>query len=228
LLLGVFAALAGATSASAATRECNGLQICVPIAGPWVVVPVAVRTVPIVQYQLDCPRGYIVGGLDAELTTREIDVSFAGSLGSPVNPGITTGRSAVFSARHVGEDRAARPTFRPHIGCIPTSGGGGRTPTSVSSTVPPGHPTIRRVKNLLIQPGTWRTRQACAAGERLISASYAIGFYTTAPPTAIQIAAVRGQLAVRGQAATVTLRAGRLTASVRTALQIGVDCAGGR
>jgi hypothetical protein len=106
-------------------------MICVPVAGPWVVVPTG-RSVPRprVEYQLRCPRGYVVGGLDAELSDRAIEVDFLGKMGSPVNPGITTGRTAVFVATYVGGSARA-PSFRPHIGCMPASGGGGRLPTSL-------------------------------------------------------------------------------------------------
>ena len=51
-----------------------------------------------------------------------LEVGFRGALGAPVNPGITTSTSAVFLGRLVrGSDPAA--SFRPHIGCIPASGG---------------------------------------------------------------------------------------------------------
>jgi hypothetical protein len=86
-----------------------------------------------VEFQLDCPKGHVVAGLDARLSVRPIEVSFLGKLGSPVNPGITTARSAVFVATYVGRgDRA--PTFKPFIGCVPMAGGGSRVPTSVGST----------------------------------------------------------------------------------------------
>src|SRR5262249_20242569 len=142
----VAAALVAATASRAAatqTHECDGLQICVPVAGPWVVVPTGSAAGKAVEYQLDCPRGYIGGGLDAELTSTAIDLSFTGTLGSPVNPGITTSSSAVFTGKYVGLGTGVAATFRPHIGCIPASGGGGRVPTSVSTIVRPGHPTIR-------------------------------------------------------------------------------------
>ena len=49
-----------------ATRECEGLTVCVPKVGPWVVVPTS-GEVPRrqVEYLLSCPKGYVVGGLDA-------------------------------------------------------------------------------------------------------------------------------------------------------------------
>ena len=77
VLAGALAA-AGAPSAHA-TNECRGLQVCVRVAGPWVVVPAALKLPRAhVDFQLSCPRGYLVGGLDTELTDRNIDVEFAG------------------------------------------------------------------------------------------------------------------------------------------------------
>jgi hypothetical protein len=73
----------GAAPAASTPRECQGLMVCVPVKGPWVVVPTA-QSVPRrqVEYQLSCPRGYVVGGLDAELSNRAIDVSFLGKVGA--------------------------------------------------------------------------------------------------------------------------------------------------
>ena len=221
------AALTSARAATAATHECDGLQICVPVAGPWVVVPTGGTPRARVDYQLDCPRGYIVGGLDAELSTRAIEVSFAGSLGSPVNPGITTSRAAVFSARYTGLDTRAAASVRPHVGCIPASGGGGRVPTMASALFPPGHPTTRRVRTVRVRPGTSTVTQACASGERLIEATRAIGFYTQQPPGAGLSAAVRTRQVVRGSRVSVSIQAGQAVAGVRAVVQVGVVCAGG-
>ncbi len=166
--LGVAALAAGAAPAGA-TNECRGLQICVPVAGPWVVVEAA-NTVPRprVEYQLSCPRGYIVGGLDAELSDPAIDLGFLATLGSPVNPGVSTSRAAVFFATYAGAS-ARLSTFRPHIGCIPASGGGQRTPT-VARAVPPGRPTSRRVRTMLLSLGPRATRDRvlpCGRAARL-------------------------------------------------------------
>jgi hypothetical protein len=218
--LAVFAAPAGATN------ECRGFQICVPVAGPWVVVPTA-RTVPrpLVQYQLACPKGFIVGGLDAELTDRDLDVTFEAMLGSPVNPGVSTRDTALFTGRAVaGPVRAA--TFRPHIGCIPAAGGGGRIPT-VAHIVPPGHPSARHVWNVRVHPGLQRVTKTCGGGEALVSASHAVGFYGATPPKAMQIAAVRASHAVRNGRVTVAIRAGAAVGKVRTVVQILLTCAGG-
>jgi hypothetical protein len=221
-------ALVGTPAASAATHECDGLMVCVPIAGPWVVVPTSGTPRPHVEYQLDCPRGYVVGGLDAELSNRAIDVSFAGGLGSPVNPGITTTRSAVFIATYAGPPGAPAATVRPRIGCIPASGGGGRVPTSVSAVYPPGHPAIRRVRSLAIRPGAARVTQACASGERLLAASHAIGFYTQSPPGNALVAAVRTRQTVAGTRVAVSVRAGKAVSRVRAEVQVSAVCGGGR
>jgi hypothetical protein len=121
------AAAAGMTASSAgATNECRGLQVCVRVAGPWVVVPAAQTTPrPRVDFQLSCPRGYVIGGLDAELTDRAINVDFLGKLGSPVNPGVTTARSALFRGTYTG-NAPKGPSFRPHLGCRHRAAGRGR------------------------------------------------------------------------------------------------------
>ncbi|HEY3017989.1 MAG TPA: hypothetical protein VGJ23_04080 [Gaiellaceae bacterium] len=229
LLLSATAAvvtLALGASPAAATNECRGLQVCVRVVGPWVVVPAGLGTPrPRVDYQLSCPRGFVVGGLDAQLSDRAIDVEFAGKLGSPVNPGVTTTRSALFGATYTGNSPRG-PTFRPHLGCIPSAGGGtGPVPFRARSVFPPGEPTIRRVRNVGLRPGNRSIVAACAAGERLISGWHAIGFVTAAPPSAVQ---------VRSVVATRTLRAGRVEVRVHVGvgtgnvvIQVGAVCGGG-
>src|ERR671924_401749 len=145
-------------------------MVCVRVVGPWVVVPArsgAPR--PRVEFQLSCPRRYLVGGLDAELSDAAIDISFLGRLGSPVAPGITTTRSAVFVATFVGSSRRS-VTFRPHLGCVPANGGGGRIPTSVT-VVPPGQPTVRRVRTVRVIPGSRFAAIGCTPAERLVAGS---------------------------------------------------------
>jgi hypothetical protein len=222
------AGLTAAPGASAATRECNGLQICVPVAGPWVVVPTGSTSRAHVEYQLDCPRGYIVAGLDAELSTLAIDVLFAGTLGSPVNPGITTSRSAVFSATYVGLGTRGAASFRPHVGCIPASGGGGRVPTAAGTVFPPGQPATRRVLTVRLHTGVSRVTRACVSGEHLIGAGYAVGFFTQVPPGTGLVRAVNTRQVVQGSRATVSVRAGKLVSSVRAVIQVGLVCAGGK
>ena len=228
VVVAALAALGAGAGEARATNECAGLLICVPVAGPWVVVP-AGRSAPRqrVEYQLSCPRGYLVGGLDAELSDRRIDVSFVGKLGSPVNPGITTSRNVVFVATYVGA-AARTPTFRPHIGCIPATGGGGRIPTSLS-VFPPGEPTARHVRTARIRAGAVRRVTArCAAGERLVGGSHAIGFYTRRPPDASLVASVRARRSVRDGRVEVVVRGGRALGRARAVVQVSAICAGGQ
>ena len=213
---------AGATPAGA-TSECAGLRVCVPVAGPWVVVPAGLGGPrPTVEYLLTCPKGYLVGGLDAELSRRAIDVSFLGLLGSPVNPGITTARSVVVVGRYVGS--ATGPaTFRPHIGCLPASGAGTRLPTAyVASSA--GSTTTRRVHVARVRPGRQTVTQSCAPGERLVAASEAFGFFTRVPPGAGLVSSVRGALYVRGRRVVVTVRADAQLAGVRAVVQVHALC----
>ena len=230
-LLVLFAAAVPALAASvpavgAATNECRGLQVCVPVAGPWVVVPTT-RSVPrpTVRFQLSCPEGHVVGGLDAELTDRSIDVSFAARLGSPVNPGISTERSALFSALYAGTT-ARVASFRPHIGCIPSAGGGGRIPTALHAVFPPGTPTVRRAATVRVQAGEIRTVvRRCRPRERLLDGWHALAFRSGTPPTAEQVAALSANRSVRGNRVVASARGGFALAAIRGLIQVGAICA---
>jgi len=212
-----------------ATNECHGLPVCVRVAGPWVVVPARTTAPrPSVDYQLSCPRGYVIGGLDAELTDRAIDIQFGGRIGSPVNPGVTTSRSAIFRATYTG-NAPRGPTFRPHLGCLPASGGGGGpVPYRKLQAFPPGEPTIQRVRNVRLRPGgTTRASVACAAGERLISAWHAIAFYTQQPPSVSLVQSVRASRSSMGRRVSVRISSGIAIQAVRAEVQVGAVCGGG-
>jgi hypothetical protein len=210
-----------------ATNECRGLLVCVPVAGPWVVVPAQTRRV---DYQLRCPRGYIVGGLDAELSNRAIDITFLGFTGSPVNPGVTTSRDAVFLALYTGATRRVT-TFRPHIGCLPAQGGGGGAPPAFrapAAVFPPGRPAVRRVKTVPVTPsGVRRAVHACARDEHLLSASHAVAFYTRRPPTDALIAGVTVRRTVSGGRIRVVVSATDAVFGSRAVVQVHAVCAGG-
>jgi hypothetical protein len=213
---------------AASTSECRGLQVCVRVAGPWVVVPVArAAPRPRVDYQLSCPRGFIVGGLDAELSDRAIELSFLGKLGSPVGPGVTTSRAAVFAATYVGAS-GRTPTFRPHLGCLPSAGGGsGPVPLRISAgAFPPGEPTVRRVRNVTLRSASVRAVATCASGERLISGWHAIGFYTAGAPSRTVVESVTATRRLRGGRVEVLVRSGLAARSVRAVVQVGAVCGG--
>ena len=223
-LVAALAVLAlGVTPASAAARECQGLMICVPRIGPWVVVPTDTSEgEPKVEYQMTCPRGYVVGGVWADLSQRAIDVTFIGALGSPVNPGVTTSRSVTFVARFVGSASRA-PTFRPRIGCMPASGGGIRIPTAATA-FPPGKPTVRRVRNASVRPGTATVSRSCIGRERIVAASHAFGFYTSKPPQAGLVASVSGTSSIEGNQATARVSGDAELGGVRATVQVQAIC----
>jgi hypothetical protein len=229
LLCGVLAAVLAAGAGPAhATNECRGLQVCVRVHGPWVVVPVSLGTQrPAVQFQLSCPRGFVVGGLDAELSDRAIDLDFPALLGSPVGPGTSTSRSVVFRGVYTGGS-ARTPVFRPHIGCIPAAGGGsGPVPFRKLEAFAPGQPTIRRVRTVRIGAGTVHALAACAPGERLISGWHAVGLYTVAVPSAALIRSVSSAQSVRGDRIDARARGSAAVRGVRAVLQAGAVCGGG-
>lgn len=182
----LLAALAGPARAA---DECNGLRVCLPVAGPWVAVPAGG-----VDYELACPLpGYVVGGTDARVPTADVDVSFRGESGSPVGPGVTTRRSVVF---HAARTRVgAGPTsFRPFIGCIPARGGGGRALTVVAGSaavIKPTQPLLSVVLNAPIRRPSVTLRLACPGSTRLVASMHAVAFRQALPPSAAALAAVR-------------------------------------
>jgi hypothetical protein len=223
VLAAVAAGFAVAPAPALATDECRGLQQCVPVHGPWVVVPTGSSFPrPRVEWQLTCPRGYVAAGLDAELSHRAIDVGFLGRIGAPVTPGVVTGRSIVFYASYVGATARA-PSVRPHVGCMP-GGGGGRIPTAFK----PGQPTIRRVAQNEVSPGQDAATKSCLRRETLVGASHAFGFFMRNAPSASLVASVAGRQRVSGRRVAVAVTADVEVASVQAVVQVHAICSRAR
>jgi hypothetical protein len=216
-----------------AAGECRGLDVCVSVPGPWVAVPAAsARRASVVHYQLTCPKRHVVGGLDALMADRTLEVKFLGNLGSPVNPGITTRRSAVFVATFA---RQRRTSFRPFLGCIPQSGGGGRETTSYtpfSAATPAAvrpQPPQRRVRTLRVRPGAGRSLSArCPGAERLVGTTHAIGFRRKAAPSASIMGGVDVSRRVRAGSVELNATRGRaVPRGTRVEVQLHLLCAKG-
>jgi len=181
----------GALSAgpALAADECRGLPVCLPVAGPWVVIAPGG-----VDYEVACPlAGYIVAGTDARVAARDVDVSFRGEPGSPVGPGVTTRRSTVFRAVRT-RTGAGATSFRPFIGCIPTSGGGGRALTGVAARnagIKPTQSLRSVVVSRPVRSGSLTVRAVCPAGSRLVGSTHALAFRQPLPPSAGMLGAVR-------------------------------------
>jgi len=214
----VACAAALAAAPAGATNECRGLQVCVPISGPWVLTDARSE----VRYQLACPKRFVVGGLDAELSVRGIAISFLGSLGSPVNPGVTTSTGAVFLGRVV-RSGIAGASFRPHVGCIPASGGGERTPTAYHA-FPPSKPALPEMTEIPVRSGTHRYVRSCKAGERLVGATHAIAFYTDTPPARSLASSISATQSVRSGRLHLVVRASPAAAEVKSVVQVDLSC----
>jgi hypothetical protein len=231
LLLGVLAALAAVPGAPAQSppRVCEGLTICSPVAGPWVVVPGPVppaRTGTAV-WLLGCPDGF-VGGLDARVANPWVQIRFPGLMGSPVNPGITTRRDTVFLATSVGRP-GQTSSFIPFIGCIPAEGGP-RTPTGVGSVQRPEQlgtgPIIRIVRPVEVRQARVRAGLACRRGQRLIDWAASIGIYTALHPTKSQLAKVHVTTQLIADHVWITATRSNLSPRIPVQVQIHVLCTG--
>lgn len=223
LVLLVAAAASGVASPGAeAGRECDGLLVCIPVAGPWVAVNGGATPT---YYQLSCPgRGQVIGGLDAE-RAGPLEITFLGNLGGPVGPGVTTERAAVFVARTT----RALSGFRPLLGCIPAGGGGGRGQTSyepqrkLTAAAPPVDATIRRVKNVRLKDEPReRVSHRCLEGERLLAFSTAIALRTRRPPSLAALGSVRATARGTGRSVVVNVRSG-ITRPLRTRVELQIQ-----
>jgi hypothetical protein len=206
--------------AGGATNECRGIMACIRVPGPWVLVPPHGS----VQYLLSCPGGRsVVGGLDAQATSRAVRVSFDGRLGAPVSPGVTTTRYALFRA----VSTSGRPqTFQPLLGCVPLQGGGGRS--TVSARVTPVGPSLElRSRIVIIGPGQVKfAKVACHPDETLVGGWHAVAFRVKKPPaigsgTLVQVE--RRQVG-KQVVATATATDG-LSIDVHAIVQVGAECA---
>jgi hypothetical protein len=216
-----FAVALGGAGEAWAADECRGLQVCLPVAGPWVALPAPSGDgVPSVTWQMRCPlRGYIVAGIDARVSDRSIDVSIRGENGAPVSPGVTTGREVLFTAVYTGGARR-RTSFRPYIGCVPTSGGGGRGQTSVRhpAAFAPGKPLDRRVlQRRLVSGDSVRVAARCPAGARLLGAQHAYAFRIEDEPGGTLLSAVQVRRTIVGGLVTAV---GTVAPSVPQALRV--------
>ena len=190
LLVVAMSAVAALSAGSAgAADQCKGLRVCLPVTGPWVVVPAGG-----VDYELACPlAGYIVAGTDARVATADVDVSFRGETGSPVGPGVTTHRSVLFHAVRI-RPSAGTTSFRPFIGCTPTNGGGGRTLTGVTARaagIKPSRALFSVVVNAHIKSRSQTVRASCPSTAQLVGATHAISFRQGTAPSDAQRAAIR-------------------------------------
>ena len=221
-LVAVLAGAAAFAPAGGATNECRGIMACIRVPGPWVLVPAHGS----VKYLLSCPGGRsVVGGLDAQASSRSVRVSFDGRLGAPVQPGVTTTRYALFHA----VSTSGRPqTFQPLLGCIPLQGGGGRSTVSARVAVTPAGPSLElRSRIIIIGPGQVRfARVSCKAGEQLIGSWQSIAFRLKKPPaigSGELVHVVRNTIGKK-VVATATATDG-LSIDLHAIVQVGVECA---
>ena len=234
LLVGVVTALVAlaGTGAASAANECKGLQTCLPVTGPWVAIPAPARgAASTVVWEMRCPlRGYIVAGIDARVSDRAIDVSIRGENGAPVSPGVTTGRAVVFTAVYTG-GAAKQTSFQPFIGCIPTSGGGGRGETALrrpAAYAPVKALDRRVVRKRLVSGASVKVVGGCPPGTRLLGTSHAYAFRTDAEPglTLLRAVTVRRVVAGRRVVAVATV-APTVPQSLAVELQLHSLCSRG-
>jgi hypothetical protein len=107
----------------------------------------------------------------------------------------------VFTAIYTGGEPKAT-SFQPFVGCIPTSGGGGRGETSVKrvSAFVPAKPIDRRViQRRLVSGGSVRVVAGCPAGARLLGAEHAYAFRSDVEPGSTLVGSVKIRRTISGR-----------------------------
>jgi hypothetical protein len=212
-------AVAAVPSGSLAAKECDGIQRCVPVEGPWVAVASTGET----EFMLQCPhnRG-IVAGTDGLASSVDIHATFDGILGSPIAYGRTTNSSVLFRAV---SGRHHPGSFRPFVGCIPS-------PSSVRNTIaakasPVGPPLDLRSRLVKLNPGLSTTVSlSCGAGESLVDSWSAKAFASVKPPAPELAAAIELKTKISGRQAVLLISTGEgLPAGAAAEVQLGVRCA---
>jgi hypothetical protein len=208
---------AGFPGSGAAANACSGLQRCIEVPGPWVVVPPNGE----VQYLLVCPAKAIAAGTNALVTSQQVEVSFDAILGSPVAYGRSTNYEVLFRAVSSTHQAGA---FKPLLGCLPT-------PTGVRNTtgvnpVPFGSPLVLVATSIGAAPGTTRSKTlGCPRYEKLVDSWTAVAFATPAPPKLSLASAVNVTSSLRKGLAAATVRGtDGLSTSDRGEVQLGVRC----
>jgi hypothetical protein len=219
-LVAALAAAAAFVPAAGATNECHGIQACIRVVGPWVVVPAHGTA----AYLLTCPGGRsVVGGLDAQVTSRDVRIGFDGRLSAPVQPGSTTTRYALFRAVSVSGRVQA---FQPLLGCVPLAGGGGRS--TVSAYVSPPGPSLEyRSRIAVLAPGSAGfAKVSCLPSEKLVGSWHALAFRTKNPPPLTNAARVQTSTVVVGKKVVVSASASDgLSIDAHAIVQAGAECA---
>lgn len=219
LALAIAASIAAATAApGGAADECRGIRQCIPVSGPWVVVRHGAES----GFLATCGTHGVVGGLDAVATTSAVRLSFDGRIGAPVSPGVTTTRTAFFRAQLV---KAGVAAFQPWLGCIPSSGGGGRS--TVSARVKPGAALVRVSRISVVSPGEVKSVSiGCPAPEKLVDGWHALAFRTKKPPALSLAALVHAEHRLTRTRVVATVAAtDALTIDAHAIVQVGAVCA---
>ena len=79
-----------------------------------------------------------------------------------------------------------------------------------------------------MRAGTHTYVKRCAARERLVSATHAVAFYTSTPPTRALAASIAVKQSVRNERLHVSVHAGPAAGEVRAVVQVDLVCVAAR
>jgi hypothetical protein len=218
LLVSLMAVCGAAVAAPAASGEveCQGIDNCTTVKGPWVAVQG--KTQPD-QFQAFwtgvCPAPDLSAGSDwASSTPFGLEVYLLQASRSPI---YGEDNSEIFVAEN---NNAQARSFQPLLGCVPDAAAPPRAAGAVR--------LARRISSHRLEA---RSRAAfmhrCRRGERVMSSGSAVGFFEERPPSARDLLGLSVRHRERGRGARVEVETGpRAGDDERVQLQVSLICRG--
>ena len=230
LVVALVAAVLGGAGEARAADECRGLQVCLPVPGPWVAIPgPGGRRRPDRQLGDALPPARLhrrAGSTRASRIAPSTSRSAARTAppSRRASPPVERCCSRPCTrARHA----SRRPSGRSSAACPPrVAAAGARPPSGTRRRSRPGKPLDRRVvERRLLSGASVRATGRCPAGTRLLGAQHAFAFRIDDEPGSTLLNAVRVRRTSAGRTVTaVGTVAPSVPQGLRVLLQLHVLC----
>ena len=195
---------------------------CIRVPGPWVLVPARAASA---KYLLSCPGGRsIVGGLDAQASSRDVRVSFDGQARRAGRP---RRDDDALRALPCGLDCEAAAGVPAAARLRPDCRVGEAVRRSRRASTPAGPSLEYRSRIVIIGPGQVEfAKVACQPGEQLVGSWHAIAFRVKKPPQlgSGSLVDVTRRSVGKQVVATASATDG-LSIDVHAVVQVGAECA---
>ena len=211
-------------------KECLNISNCVPVLGPWVVVPARQEA----TYLATCKslRNFVVDGTDARASSTSIRVWFDGRIGGGIGVPPQSILARAILLFHAVSNNGEPGSFQPLLGCVTQRPASKRATFSARRVAgvpgtPASPPLDLRANNRVLEFSSGRMFTACAPGEKLVGRWSALSVNTTGPPARVYANSVSVDRVPAGNRVRATYQVASVLlaplAPVAT-LQVGAMC----